>query len=260
MVENYPAVPHTSGAALGERMKEQAEQLGANIAFGIVEAIVDKTDSKEIVLQDGSRIESRAVICATGATPRQLGVEGEGAFLGRNVSYCAVCDGAFLANKDVFVIGGGDTAVEDAIYLSAICKSVTLVHRRDTFRAPKTRVEVLRTRPNVTIQCHTTLEAITGEERVTGVVLKAQNGLHHYRADGVFIAVGTVPATDYLKALPLVMENGYVVAEETGATNVKGIFVAGDIRKKQLRQVVTAVADGANAATSAIHFLEEHPI
>jgi thioredoxin reductase (NADPH) len=255
-VENYPAVPNISGADLGELMKEQAENLGATIELEIVENIVDKTDYKEIVLHNGNTIQSKAVICATGATPRKLGVDGEKEFLGRGVSYCAVCDGAFFANKDVFVIGGGDTAVEDTIYLSSICKSVTLVHRRDTFRAPKTRVEALKKLSNVKLILNANLVQITGENRVNGVDIKDENGTKHYDADGIFIAVGTVPATHYLKSLPLEFENDYIVANETCVTNVNGIFVAGDIRKKQLRQVVTAVADGANSATSAINYLK----
>jgi thioredoxin reductase (NADPH) len=256
MVENYPAVPNISGADLGELMKEQAENLGATIELGIVDNIVDKTDYKEIVLHNGDVIESKAVICATGATPRKLCVDGEKEFLGRGVSYCAVCDGAFFANKDVFVVGGGDTAVEDAIYLSSICNSVTLVHRRDTFRAPKTRVEALKKLGNVKLILNANLVQITGENRVNGVDLEDENGINHYDANGVFIAVGTVPATDYLKNLPLEFDGDYVVADETCVTNVNGIFVAGDIRKKQLRQVVTAVSDGANSATSAINYLK----
>jgi thioredoxin reductase (NADPH) len=255
MVENYPAVANISGADLGELIKEQAENLGATIELGIVENIVDKTDYKQIVLHNGDIIESKAIICATGATPRKISVDGEKEFLGRGVSYCAVCDGAFFANKDVFVIGGGDTAVEDAIYLSSICKSVTLVHRRDTFRAPKTRVDALKKLSNVKLILNANLVQITGENRVNGVDLNGENGRHHYDADGIFIAVGTVPATDYLKNLSLEFENDYVVANEDCKTNVNGVFVAGDIRKKQLRQVVTAVADGANSATSAINYL-----
>jgi thioredoxin reductase (NADPH) len=206
-------------------------------------------------LHNGDIIESKAIICATGATPRKISVDGEKEFLGRGVSYCAVCDGAFFANKDVFVIGGGDTAVEDAIYLSSICKSVTLVHRRDTFRAPKTRVDALKKLSNVKLILNANLVQITGENRVNGVDLNGENGIQHYDADGIFIAVGTDPATDYLKNLSLEFENDYVVANEDCKTNVNGVFVAGDIRKKQLRQVVTAVADGANSATSAINYL-----
>lgn len=256
-VQNYPGVPEINGADLGEVIKEQAVSLGAKIELGIVEKVNDFYKYKEIVLHGRETIKAKTVIAATGAIPKKLGVQGESELLGRGVSYCAVCDGAFFAGKDVFVIGGGDTAVEDAIYLSSICSSVTLVHRRNSFRAPETRVEALRNLPNVKFCCSETLNAITGYPRVDGVELKSANGIEHYKADGVFIAVGTVPATDYLKSLPLDFEDDYIVANEDCKTSVSGLFVAGDIRKKQLRQVVTAVADGANAAASAIEYLKQ---
>lgn len=256
-VENYPGVANVDGAELGELIKNQAVSLGAKIELGIVDEIRDNGSGKEIVLHNGDSINARTVIVATGANPRKLNVTGESALLGRGVSYCAVCDGAFFAGKDVFVIGGGDTAVEDAIYLASICKSVTLVHRRDTFRAPKTRLDLLKKLDNVTIRCNEVLSAVTGGERVDGVELKSVNGVEHYKADGVFIAVGIVPATDCLKTLPVELDNGFVVADEDCKTSVSGLFAAGDIRKKPLRQVVTAVSDGANAATSAIEFLKE---
>lgn len=257
MVENYPGVPNINGADLGELIKEQAVSLGTKIELGIVENIKDNGSCKEIILHSGNSIQTKNVIAATGANPRKMNVAGEQALLGRGVSYCAVCDGAFFADKDVFVIGGGDTAVEDAIYLSSICKSVTLVHRRDTFRAPQTRVDALLKLPNVTVRYKEVLTAITGGQRVDGVELKSADSCIHYKADGVFIAVGSVPATDYLKNLPLQFDDNYVVANEDCKTSVDGLFVAGDIRKKQLRQVVTAVADGANAAASAIEYLKE---
>lgn len=257
MVENYPGVAHISGADLGELIKEQAVSLGAKIELGIVKDIRDNEAYKEIILHRGEIIKTKSVIAATGANPRKLNVAGEQTLLGRGVSYCAVCDGAFFADKNVFVIGGGDTAVEDVIYLSSICKSVTLVHRRDTFRAPQTRLDLLKSLPNVTIRCNEVLNAITGEQRVDGVELKSADGCTHYDADGVFIAVGSVPATAYLKNLPLLFDDDYVIANEDCKTSVDGIFAAGDIRKKQLRQVVTAVADGANAAAGAIEYLKE---
>lgn len=256
MVENYPGVPNVNGADLGEAIKEQAASLGAKIELGIVENIKDNGEYKEITLHSGDVIQTKTVIAATGASPRRMNVTGEQTLLGRGVSYCAVCDGAFFADKDVFVIGGGDTAVEDAIYLSSICKNVTLVHRRDVFRAPQTRVDMLKNLPNVTIRCNELLSAITGGEKVDGVELKSVNGCQHYKTDGVFIAIGSVPATAYLRSLPLNFDNDYIIAGEDCKTNVDGVFVAGDIRKKQLRQVVTAVADGANAATSAIEYLK----
>lgn len=256
-VQNYPGFPDITGADLGEAIKNHAVSLGTKIEFGIVTEVSDSGQYKSIVTHGQERLKTRAVIAATGAKARKLGAAGESQLLGRGVSYCAVCDGAFFANKDVFVIGGGDTAVEDAIYLSSICKSVTLVHRRSAFRAPKTRMDVLRKLPNVTIRCNETLRAITGSRHVDGVELNSPEGCVHYETDGVFIAVGTVPATGYLRGLPLKFEEDYVVAGEDGKTSVQGVFVAGDIRKKQLHQVVTAVSDGANAAANAIEYLKQ---
>lgn len=255
-VQNYPGLSDINGSDLGESLREHAVSLGAEIEFGTVREIKDNGEYKEIILDTADVLKAKSVIAATGANPRQLGVAGEKEFLGKGVSYCAVCDGAFFTGKDVFVIGGGDTAVEDAIYLSSICKSVTLVHRRDTFRAPQTRMDILNELSNVAVRCNEELHTITGAERVDGAELTNGKENEHFKTDGVFIAVGTVPATDYLKNLPISFEDDYVVANEDCKTDVSGLFVAGDIRKKPLRQVVTAVADGANAATSAIAYLQ----
>lgn len=256
-VENYPGVPRICGAELGETLKKQAETLGAEITLGKAERICVSDTNKEIVLHAGESVSAKAVIAATGAEPRKLNVAGEQQLLGRGVSYCAVCDGAFFTGKEVFVIGGGDTAVEDAIYLSSICKHVTLVHRRETFRAVKTRVDALLRLQNVTVHCNETLQAITGTEKVDGVVLQNGERSRHCRADGVFIAVGRIPVTDYLADLSLKTENGYVLAGEDCKTDIDGLFAAGDIRGKPLRQVVTAVADGANAVYSALAYLQQ---
>ncbi len=256
-VENYPGLPNISGADLGEAIKSHAVSLGAKIVFAIVDEVRNCADYKEILLHSGDSVRAKTVIAATGASPRKLGVDGEKTLLGRGVSYCAVCDGAFFEGKDVFVIGGGDTAVEDALYLSSICKSVTLVHRRDVFRAPKTRVELLREKDNVNIICNATLNKITGEERVDGADIQTADGNRHMAASAVFIAVGSEPATAYLSGLPLDFDNGYVVAGEDCKTAVGGIFAAGDIRKKQLRQLVTAVADGANAVAGVTDYLKD---
>lgn len=256
-VENYPAVASVSGADLGEAVRQQALSLGTKIEQGIVKRVVDLGASKKVVLHSGAELETKTVIAATGAQPKKLGVPGEARLLGRGVSYCAVCDGAFFAGKTAFVIGGGDTAVEDAVYLSDICESVTLVHRRGEFRAAKTRLDYLKTLKNVTIRCGETLHAITGETKVSGVDLAdSSTNVRHFDADCVFIAVGSEPQTGYLKELPLSFDGGYITAPESGETAVSGLFAAGDIRKKALRQAVTAAADGANAAFSAIQFLQ----
>ncbi len=254
MVENYPGVPNTSGADLGEIIKNQAVALGAEIRFGIVTSVTSG-DAFTVSLQTGETMKAKAVIAATGATPRKMGIRGEQEFLGKGVSYCAVCDGAFFKNKTVAVIGGGDTAVEDAVYLAEICEEVVVVHRRNEFRAPKTRVDKLKKLSNVEFRLNATLAEIVGEHRVTGMRLNTPDGEKEIPVNGVFMAIGTVPATEYLQHLPLRFENGYVVANEDCITPVAGLFAAGDIRKKPLRQVTTAVADGAEAANSAIEYL-----
>ena len=248
-VENYPGCPRINGAELAERIKEQAVSLGAKIKFAIVDEINDCGEYKEISIKNAQSIRAKGVIVATGASPRKLGVEGESRFSGRGVSYCAVCDGAFFVDRDVFVIGGGDTAVEDAIYLASICKSVTLVHRRGEFRASASRVRHMLSLPNVEVIYNATLAEIKGNKLVESVVIKSveNDELTEHNADGVFIAVGVTPETDFLKELPIKFENGYIVADEDCETSVSGIYAAGDIRKKPLRQLLTAAADGANA-------------
>lgn len=258
IVENYPGLQNIKGSDLGDALKKHAVALGAKIEYGIVEKINDKGDKKEIIYHNGEKIEAKTVIAATGASPRKLGTAGEQSLLGKGVSYCALCDGAFFSGKDVFVIGGGDAAVEDALYLASVCKSVTLVHRRDTFRAPQTRLDMLKQLDNVTIRCNEVLIGITGTERVDGVNIKGSHKESHYNTDGVFIAIGSVPATSYLKNLPLAFDDNYVIAGEDCKTDIDGLFVAGDIRKKPLRQIVTAVADGANAAVGAIEYLKKN--
>ena len=257
LVENYPGIPSACGADLSEEIRAHAEKLGAKIEFGIVTDIIDNGDSKKVITEDNIEYISKAVIIATGASPKALGVLGEDKFLGRGVSYCAVCDGAFYEDKDVFVIGGGDTAVEDAIYLSDICKSVTLVHRREEFRAPKTRVDYLKSKENVKFILNANLISIDGTERVSSVSVNANNNINKYNTDGVFIAVGTKPESSMIKSLNIDTDNGYIKADETCKTNIKGIFAAGDIRTKHLRQVITAAADGANAAISAMEFIKQ---
>jgi thioredoxin reductase (NADPH) len=248
LVENYPGVPHISGEDLGEQMRQQAVDLGADITFAVVQQVTKEPDGFTITTEEET-YRAKQVIAATGAVPRKLEVPGEQQ---QGVSYCAVCDGAFYKDKDVAVIGGGDTAVEDAIYLAGICRQVTLIHRREVFRAPATRVEQMKSLENVTLCCNRTVETISGEGKVESLVLNHQGKQEVLEVSGVFIAIGTLPETGYLQGLDLQWQEGYVVADEYGACGIPGLYVAGDIRAKRLRQVVTAVADGANAATQVI--------
>ncbi|MCD8145298.1 MAG: FAD-dependent oxidoreductase [Oscillospiraceae bacterium] len=252
LVQNYPGVPEVSGFDLGEALRQQALDLGAEVTYGTVSLVEQIPEGFSVHLADEEApVQARVVIAATGASPRPLGVPGETEHIGSGVSYCATCDGSFYRGKNVAVVGGGDTAVEDGIYLSSICSSVTLLLRRDQFRAAQRRVEVLEKLPNVTIRFKVKPTAVEDKS----LVLDTENGPETLPVDGVFIAVGSQPATAYLQQLPLTLEGGYVAADETCKTAIPGLYAAGDIRKKQLRQVVTAVADGANAVTSALEYL-----
>ena len=254
-VENYPGAGRKSGFDLGQAFRDQAVELGAEIVYGSVTGIKDLGDCKELVLDGGEPVRARAVIAATGASPRKLGVPGERELTGAGVSYCATCDGAFFRGKSTLVIGGGDTAVEDALFLSALCKDVTVALRRDVFRAARRRVDLLSAKENVTILYRTNLTEIRGEGRVQSVILSGPEGTAERPVDGVFLAVGVEPAGGWLSGLPLALDGGYVAAGEDCRTNIPGLFAAGDLRKKPLRQVVTAAADGANAVTSAMEYL-----
>ena len=254
-VENYPGAGRMSGFDLGQAFRDQAVELGAEIAYGAVTGIRDLGDCKELLLDGGEPLRARAVIAATGASPRKLGVPGEREFTGAGVSYCATCDGAFFRGKDTLVVGGGDTAVEDALFLSALCRSVTVALRRDVFRAAKRRADLLRSKENVTVLYKTNLTEIRGDGRVQSVVLSSPNGTAERAVDGVFLAVGVEPVSGWLAGLPLELEGGYAAAGEDCRTNIPGLLVAGDLRKKPLRQAVTAAADGANAVTSVLEYL-----
>lgn len=256
-VQNYPGLPDATGYELGEKLRAHAVSLGAEIQYAKIKSVARAEDGFAVSTDSGVVYEAKTVIAATGASPRALGAAGEAEHVGSGVSYCAVCDGAFFKGKSVLVVGGGDTAVEDALYLATICTHVTVAIRRDQFRAARTRVEKLKTLENVTILINTQVAEIRGEGRVSSVVLKNGDGMEEKAVDGVFIAVGIQPSTEYLAELPVLTPEGYVLADETGATGVPGLFAAGDIRKKALRQVVTAVADGANAAVSAAAYLNE---
>ncbi len=256
LVENYPGFKSISGQELTENIRNHAVSCGTEIKWGTVENIINKGDTKDIILESGEVIGCKSVIAATGARPKRLGVAGEERLLGKGVSYCALCDGPFFLGKKAFVIGGGDSAVEDAIYLSNICSSVTIVHRRDKFRAVKKRIEHMKHINNIEIRTGENLSEITGDKKVEGVYLISSDYEEYFETDCVFIAIGTVPTTEYLIECGIDMDNNYVVANENCITNIPGIFVAGDIRRKKLNQAITAASDGANAAYSAIEYLK----
>ncbi len=251
-VDNYLGMPGMNGYDMGEAFRRHAEDFGAEFLEGEAAEIKKEGDIFCIVLKDGERLSARTVIYAAGAAHRHLGVVGEDVLAGRGVSYCAVCDGAFYRKKIVAVAGGGDTALDDALYLSEMCSKVYLIHRREEFRGAKATLLKLREKENVTILAPAVINEVKGENKVSGIVLSDGSEIE---CQGLFVAVGMEPQTELLKGFVTLDKTGYVVADETGKTLVDGFFVAGDVRAKALRQVVTAAADGANAAVFAAEYL-----
>ena len=255
-IDNYPGMPGISGMDLAAKMAEHAEKLGVETVYGFVQNL-DLTGPVKKVETDEGTYEAKAVIIASGATHSKLGAQGENQFAGMGVSYCATCDGAFYRGKDVLVVGGGDVAVEDAIFLARGCNKVYVVHRRDELRAAKILQESLLSLPNVEMVWNSNLRSVNGGMKVESatVVNKLDQSERTIPVSGVFIAVGITPRSEFARNHVSMDEKGYIIADETGATSVPGVFAAGDVRTKQLRQVVTAVADGANAVTSAEKYL-----
>lgn len=254
-VDNYLGLPGINGFDMGMEFRKHADKLKVEFREAIVTGVEDKGDHK-LVHVKGEILESKTVILATGAEHAKLGVPGEEELGGMGVSYCATCDGAFFRGRTVAVVGGGDVALEDAIYLARTCEKVYLIHRRDELRGAMILQEELKALPNVEILYNNIVTEIQGEDMVENLQLKdVVSGEEKALAvAGVFIAVGIHPNTELLKDLTARDEGGYVLAGEDGATQCPGLLVAGDIRKKPLRQIVTAVADGANAAISAANY------
>lgn len=254
-VDNYPGLLGINGMELGMKFREHAEKLGCEFRDGQVV----KVEPDKVTLDDGTTIDTKTVVLALGADHRQLGVPGENEFRGKGVSYCATCDGAFFRKKDVAVVGGGDVALDDAIYLSRFANRVYLIHRRDEFRGAQSLVDEASSKENVTFVMDTVVNQVDGENMVTGVETenKKTGEKSTIPVNGVFMAVGTQPNTAGIEGLPDTDEKGYVIAGEDCVTSIPGIFAAGDLRTKQLRQVITAAADGANAITSVQSFLRK---
>lgn len=258
-VDNYPGLFHMGGFDLAMKFREHADALGASFVTGEVEQIESSPAGKKVICKDGTVYETKTVLLSGGARHRKLEVPGEDKLAGAGVSYCATCDGAFFRNKEVAVIGGGDVAVEDALFLARLCKKVYVVHRRDSFRAAKTLVSRLVATENVEIIYDSVVKEIQGSQKVEGLLLQNKKTQEERTIllDGVFIAVGMLPETKSYEGLVKLDETGYIVADETGATSDPAIFAAGDIRTKALRQVVTAASDGANAVQSVERYLAE---
>ena len=257
-VDNYPGIPAVGGFDLGMKLREHADSLGAAFAEDEVVRLELEGDVKRVVCREAV-YETRTVIIATGAHHRPLGVPGEERLVGAGVSYCATCDGAFVRNKVTAVVGGGDVAIGDAIFLSRMCKKVYVIHRRDELRGAKSLQEKLFGLPNVEMVWDSVVDEIRGDSRVEGLKIsnKKTGETLELSVDGVFIAVGIMPEKDVYDGLLKTDAAGYIEASEDGATSVKGVFAAGDVRTKQLRQVITAVSDGANCITSVERYLAE---
>lgn len=256
-VENYPAIAKISGFDFAQDLYNQAMNLGAVLEFDRVASIA-KTDSGfEVTLDSGSKNTAKAVILAVGASNRHLGIAREDELLGKGISYCATCDGAFYKEKTVAVNGGGNTAVEDAIYLAGIVSKVYLIHRRNEFRADDVLVEAAKKLPNIEIVTPYSIESLLGEPKLSGVELtnKEDRSKKTIDVDGLFVAIGQEPKTADFKDL-VTLAGGYVDAGENCKTNVEGIFVAGDCRTKKVRQLTTACSDGAVAALAAIDYIK----
>lgn len=261
-IDNYPGLPHTDGFTLSDAMRAQAEDLGAQIVMDPVSAIEqDPETGRFCVVASSARYDAAAVILAAGARPRRAGFEGEERFAGRGVSYCATCDGMFYRGKHVFVVGGGNSAAEEALFLARLASKVTVIVRKDHLRAQTAIVRELENNEKVELRLLTSIVAIDGDELPSSLTLRDNaTGATHVEtyeegSFGVFVLVGRDPETELVRGLVDVDDAGYVVTDEHMATRTPGLFVAGDARAKPLRQIVTAAADGAVAATSAAAYL-----
>lgn len=258
-VENYPGYETVLGPELANKMFEHARKFGAEYAFGEITKVEDYGDYKTVVAGD-KEYKARAIIIATGAEYKKLGIPGEKELTGRGVSYCAVCDGAFFRDKEIVVIGGGDSAVEEAVYLTRFAKKVTIVHRRDQLRAQKILQQRAFANEKIDfIWKHVPKKIVEKDGKVGSIILahRETGEEMEYKTDGVFVYIGMVPLSKPFAELGITNENGYIVTNEKMETKIPGIFAAGDVREKPLRQIVTATGDGSIAAQSAQQYVEE---
>jgi len=254
-IENYPVAAHISGFEFAQNVYNQAKALGAEFKFEKAVEIRDNGDTKTVVTPK-NEYEAKAVIIATGSENRKLGVENEDKLVGRGVSYCATCDGAFFRKKAVAVVGGGNTALEDALYLADIAEKVYLIHRRDQFRGEDATVEKLKQRDNVEFVYNSVVTKLNADKKLESVeVTDKQGNVRTLEVSGLFVAVGRIPENQNFASVIELDGAGYAVAAENCRTKTPGVFVAGDNRVKDVRQLVTATADGAVAATEAVRYI-----
>lgn len=254
-IENYPVEPHISGYDFATKLYNQAKELGSEVIFEKVVEIKNNNEYKEVVTTKNT-YTTKAVIIAVGAENRKLGIENEQELVGKGVSYCATCDGAFYKGKNVAVVGGGNTALEDALYLTDLAKEVYLIHRRDEFRADESVVNKLKERENIKFVYNSNVTKLNANNKLESIeVTNKDGGVTEIEVSGLFVAVGRIPENQNFANLINLNETGYAIAGEDCHTNVDGIFVAGDTRMKELRQLVTATSDGAIAATEAVKYI-----
>ena len=254
-IQNYPGIPSTSGFDLCYAMMNQCEQFGAEFIFDEISSLSLEGDVKTLALSSGQTLKTKTVIIASGASSRKLGISNEDNFIGKGISYCATCDGAFFKGKTVAVIGGGNTAAEDALYLEKLAKKVYLVHRRNALRADKILCDRLE-KSRVEIVWDSVVDSLHGNDKITEMTLKnvKTDTLTSFSVDGVFVAIGQTPNSQLFESVQKT-ESGYIETDELMRTNIEGVYAVGDVRDKSLRQVVTACSDGAIAADDAIKFL-----
>lgn len=255
-VENYPGIAHISGSEFADNLVSQAMELGASVELESVDKIVD--GKIKTVITDSNSYSCKSVILATGARHRPLGVDGEDDLAGRGVSYCAVCDGAFYRGKNVAVVGGGDSALQSALFLSSYCKSVTLIHRRSEFRGEKALVKKIGEKENIKLLLNTQVIKLIGSDQLDGIKLATNDEEpHSIPMDGLFIAVGQMPNNEQFRNVADLDDYGYIVADESCQTRTPGVFTAGDCRTKSVRQLTTAAADGSVAALAACSYIDD---
>lgn len=259
-LENYPGFESISGAEFSSKIYEQVKKLGAKFVFNKIIKVDLQNKTKILYLDNNQILKSKTVIIANGLKRRVLNCPGENKFLGRGVSYCATCDGAFFKSKNVVIVGGGNTALEDALYLSNICNTVTLIHRRDKFRAENFLVNNIHKKQNIEVIFNSNIQEICGDQTVNQVIISKKISDNKFEkifmdTDGVFIAVGYEPDCEIYRNQINMTEQGYFCADESCETNIPGVFVAGDCRTKFLRQIVTAVSDGAITGNKVAEYI-----
>ena len=254
-IANYPVEAHISGFEFATKLYNQCKELGVEFFFEKVTGIKDNINTKEVITSNNI-YQCLSIIIATGSNNRQLGLEKEQDFIGKGISYCATCDGAFYKDEEVAVVGGGNTALEDALYLSNIAKKVYLIHRRDEFRGLETTVNLLKEKDNVEIIYNSNITKLIGDEKLNSIeITNLDRSIRTINISCLFVAIGRVPATSIFANVIRLHESGYILSGEDCKTNIPGVFVAGDTRTKEVRQLVTATSDGAVAATAAIKYI-----